>query len=954
MKLELEEKTDNTKRNSFWSNYKPINYQARPSNFTSRRESKNMSIKNKEEQNETISHLEEENHALLNNILIYYKNGEFNRLLKLIDTIDQPYDSFFYWKIIYIKTLTYQKIIQYKIYQYVKEEKIHKLKKYFNIFINNIQEIISNLYKINLNIKNNEQPKRRSFLYYKKENQKDKIKYLKQKNKIKTIIPDMADTLITLLLNCCYHYAKFCIYKNNMNDCIAFLSLGIKLIQLSFRFASSPETLLWSGYICLFISSLLINYKIYSTAKNYIIFVIIMCYIGLEIRLNIYHERINFFRNIKFDSNEEIYLNKIYFLLAISFYHFGICLENENNIPRAISLYEQSKYFISKITSQDLEESNFDLFIDNIINRLYLRQKLICFLRYEEKNPTIVKEVIKMPKKILEKFENDMDKKKEKKFDKVKKFLENLKIMELDDDEPDLLNKVRGKPFSPKVGIPTKNVHIFNYFLSNKFNDFLNNQNKLEINNLTPESKIKIQREIRWIKREEFERYLNIKHKKRKLTIQIDNETKNSSNKRIGYLYNKTNNYKNSFRLRRFNSCHNINFTNLKSSNKLLNKYLKIKNSILNINSKESTTEEEKNQAIPRQMSLKIVPKIINIFKNNLNKGKNSIYNLLTNNQNSSINNFQNSSKKSLPNSYLDLKNNKNSVNINLDISHSQSKKNTRNEKIANFSPIFYQKNKKINLKSFLMNNSILKTINTNNDIDILPAKKIFKTESASYIKEDKKNSKPNNKSNLKYKSKIKLLNKSKSELIRFDKNIFNKKLTKKKIFLDTQYVRELKFQKNLLKCKSVEFYNYDINHELNFNILNDSFNKQKIYNDCDNYYNKKLEEFMNKIAVPSEKEQLNLVNKKLKIEEKEEDNQNIISFFNNDLKEKKLKRRGGIKENFINRNYFFLEKLMFQIDKISKKQNIVDLKMKELREEFILKNKGKKKKYLFFNKTKI
>ena len=252
------------------------------------------------------------------------------------------------------------------------------------------------------------------------------------------------------------------------------------------------------------------------------------------------------------------------------------------------------------------------------------------------------------------------------------------------------------------------------------------------------------------------------------------------------------------------------------------------------------------------------------------------------------------------------------------------------------------------------MNNSILKTINTNNDIDILPAKKIFKTESASYIKEDKKNSKPNNKSNLKYKSKIKLLNKSKSEFIRFDKNIFNKKLTEKKIFLDTQYVRELKFQKNLLKCKSVEFYNYDINHELNFNILNDSFNKQKIYNDCDNYYNKKLEEFMNKIAIPSEKEQLNLVNKKLKIEEKEEDNQNIISFFNNDLKEKKLKRRGGIKENFINRNYFFLEKLMFQIDKISKKQNIVDLKMKELREEFILKNKGKKKKYLFFNKTKI
>ena len=61
------------------------------------------------------------------------------------------------------------------------------------------------------------------------------------------------------------------------------------------------------------------------------------------------------------------------------------------------------------------------------------------------------------------------------------------------------------------------------------------------------------------------------------------------------------------------------------------------------------------------------------------------------------------------------------------------------------------------------------------------------------------------------------------------------------------------------------------------------------------------------------------------------------------------MRRRGGIKENFINRNYFFLEKLMFQIDRISGKQNSVDLKLKELRDAFIIRNKRKKKELFIF-----
>ena len=38
----------------------------------------------------------------------------------------------------------------------------------------------------------------------------------------------------------------------------------------------------------------------------------------------------------------------------------------------------------------------------------------------------------------------------------LEKYLENLKIKENDDDEPDLLNNIQGKPFTSKVGNTTK------------------------------------------------------------------------------------------------------------------------------------------------------------------------------------------------------------------------------------------------------------------------------------------------------------------------------------------------------------------------------------------------------------------------------------------------------------------------------------------------------------------
>ena len=72
---------------------------------------------------------------------------------------------------------------------------------------------------------------------------------------------------------------------------------------------------------------------------------------------------------------------------------------------------------------------------------------------------------------------------------------------EVDDDEPDLLNKVNSKPYGKKVGIVTKQIHVLNYLMSDEFHNVINGMNKIEINKLNPETKMKIQKNIRNIKK---------------------------------------------------------------------------------------------------------------------------------------------------------------------------------------------------------------------------------------------------------------------------------------------------------------------------------------------------------------------------------------------------------------------------------------------------------------------
>ena len=72
-------------------------------------------------------------------------------------------------------------------------------------------------------------------------------------------------------------------------------------------------------------------------------------------------------------------------------------------------------------------------------------------------------------------------------------------------------------------------------------------------------------------------------------------------------------------------------------------------------------------------------------------------------------------------------------------------------------------------------------------------------------------------------------------EKIIIDNKIFNKNLKNKKRYLEEQFNRELKFQKNLLKCKGggIGYYNsYD-------------FDERKIKDECEDFFKKNLENEM-------------------------------------------------------------------------------------------------------------
>ena len=426
-----------------------------------------------------------------------FRKHQFKKILKTLKDCQLDNNTKFYTKIILLKIKTIQKIIERKLEKYFSfPNKLKSTQKYFIEFYSSVNEFLS---------------------FLKEDEEDDKIVEEKKKD-----ISNVIEYILEIFLQQCYFISLYCVHLNLFTDCIAFLSLGERLIKNTCEFFISPEIHYYSVCIYLFLSSLLIMNENYSSAKNYLNISLKICYKELELRLNDSH--INSLINISEINNTAIQesIEKIFFNITIAFYQLGVCNENELNFQAAYQSYKEAKFFINVIPNK--ENMDFLLFMYNLEKRELLRYNIIEFFKRSENQIREIKPTKKKIPKYLYSEENNI-----KKYEKLQKYLENLKINEIDDDDPDLLNHVEQKPFSQRIAIPTKTIHVLNYLMSSQFNGVVEKMNKMQINKINNDNKTLIQREILKIKADEREKIKNRFLKKLK-SKNINNNNDNKKN----------------------------------------------------------------------------------------------------------------------------------------------------------------------------------------------------------------------------------------------------------------------------------------------------------------------------------------------------------------------------------------------------------------------------------------
>ena len=659
------------------------------------------SLDSLEEEKEDIEEKEKESKKIFELSLDSFKNNQFKKTLLFLNKITISKKTSYYWQIQFLKLSSYQEIIENKLNKkYYNPSKIAKIEKYLKLFNNELNEFIEDI---------NTNPKDENF----------SSKY---------------EIIITFILRQCSNYSRFCIYQNFIHDCIAFLGLAERLIKKTSDFIYSPDSYHYACDIYIFLSSLYIISNNFNYAKKYIILCLKLCYKELELRLenNDYLESL--FNINKFNDREREKVESIFLNITICFFHLGVCDENEYNFNSAYESYKQAKWFSQVIPNNNMIQ--FILTIYNMEKRELLRSQLMDFFQKEKNN--LIEEpliIIKKPKFIYDEEENI------KKFKQLETFLNNLKIKEIDDDEPNLLFNIKGKPFSKNVSDITKTVHVLNYLMKDKFNGVIDKMKKIELHNLNNETKQIIQRKIINIKNNEREKERIEKENNIKLNIQNNEKEKKK----------------------------NITFINNNNNQNDIDSIYKNKNISDNNNNESSNIKNElkENELLKSKL-----------LKNQKNKSK---YKLIK-----------------LPNQ---------SKNLSTETSFYSSNKNKYFNKTS-----FYNSTLDINKTNH--NNFSLKMYNSK--ITISSRNKIS-----------------NKKHNI--------TNYNDVEKIKYNSYVFNKKFQEKRKFLENQFSKELKFQKEFLNCKILPKENN-----------NENFNKIKTQLQCEDFFKKTLRE---QISLVKEKE---------------------------------------------------------------------------------------------------
>ena len=379
------------------------------------------------------------------------------------------------WMLSYIEIISIQKIIQRKNEKYYKSAQTPKFKEYIkkeNKIINKWLLFISNLTKNN--------------------NNKENIKCF-------------LEFIITFILQKCINLSKHCIYQENYKEAVCFLSLGINLINHTYKLFKSPESFILCGEIFLFLSSILLGDNQYESAVNIISFSCKFFYISIESILYSNPDNVSYsiFNLLKQEENIYNVISKIFFYLSILFYNLGVYYENQGFSYSSYYAYKQSKYFSSLIKNKSLDIQLFYEFIKEIEKRQLMRNRIFIFFERFVKKEDLIDKYPPI-KKVENQFFSRREKK-EKIFNKLEKYISNLKLVDVDNDEPYLFDKIN-KHFKYNVNLATKQIHLLDYLMSNNFQEIINNMNKIRINKLDKETIRLIQRKIINIKNNEREK----------------------------------------------------------------------------------------------------------------------------------------------------------------------------------------------------------------------------------------------------------------------------------------------------------------------------------------------------------------------------------------------------------------------------------------------------------------
>ena len=396
------------------------------------------------------------------------------------------------WLLSYIEIISIQKIIGKKNIKYFKSSIVPKFNEYIkkeNIIINKWLLFINEL------IKNN--------------NQKENIlSYL--------------EFIITFLLQKSINLSKHCIYHQNIKEAISFLSLGINLISHTYTFFRSPESFSLCGEIFLLLSCILIGDEEFESSKNLIKLACTFFYLCMEFILFSNPNCVSYsiFNILDQEKKNVNIIHKIIFYLSLSFYHLGICYENQGFPYSSYYAYKQSKFFISIIKDRSEDINNFYEFIENIEKRQLYRNRIIIFFDKYVKKEDLIDE--QPPEKKVE--YNALHSKREKKlkkFQKLENYISNMKLLDVDHDDPNLFDKIN-KHFKYNVKIATKQIQLLNYLMSDNFKDTIRKMKNIRINKLDKETINTIQKRIICIKN----------NKREKLALKLKNikATKNNSN----------------------------------------------------------------------------------------------------------------------------------------------------------------------------------------------------------------------------------------------------------------------------------------------------------------------------------------------------------------------------------------------------------------------------------------